>query len=368
VTVAAWSAVTAFAVAVKFAVVAAAPTVVLAGTVTAALLLRNETTAPPAGAAFVRVTLQLTAPAPLATDAGVHATEDTCTAVTRLRVAVLLTPFRAAVTIADWSVVTVPAAALNVPVVAPAAIDTEAGTVRELLFLVSATDEVAVAAFVSVTVQLAAAPLPMVRGAHDSADNCGAVLSVTDAVFVTPAAVAVIVTVWSAGTLAAVAEKLAVAAPAGTVTLAGTVMLVALVESATAAPPAGAGPLSDTLQDAAPGALRVAGEQVTLDNVVVTDVEPPIVIAPPDAVVAIPVPALVAAYVRLIWREVVGAVVADAIWNVRVATTPAAIVFVFNPYAMQVTLPVTVEHCTFLPAATAAAPGAAATPEISAAE
>ena len=60
--------------AVKGAVVEPAATVADPGTLTAALLLASATGAPPAGAAFVRVTVQLEVP-PLSTEAGVQFSE-----------------------------------------------------------------------------------------------------------------------------------------------------------------------------------------------------------------------------------------------------------------------------------------------------
>ena len=70
----------------KVAVVAAAATVTDAGTVSVALVFVRATRAPPAGAAFVRVTVQvLEAFAPRLL--GLQASEDTSTGATRLMVA-----------------------------------------------------------------------------------------------------------------------------------------------------------------------------------------------------------------------------------------------------------------------------------------
>jgi hypothetical protein len=77
VSVAVWSVVTVPAAAVKLAVVKPAPTVTLAGTVTAPLLLESVTAAPPDGAAFVKVTVQIEDPPPATVD-GLQAIPPTC--------------------------------------------------------------------------------------------------------------------------------------------------------------------------------------------------------------------------------------------------------------------------------------------------
>jgi hypothetical protein len=71
-----WSDVTAFAVAVKVAIVEPAGIVAEAGTLAAALLLASATVAPAAGAAFVSVTVQFALP-PLKIEAGVQFREAT---------------------------------------------------------------------------------------------------------------------------------------------------------------------------------------------------------------------------------------------------------------------------------------------------
>jgi hypothetical protein len=73
-------------VALKVAVVAAAGTETDAGTVRVALVLARVTLAPPAGAAFVRVTVQeLEAFGP--TDVGLQASDETSTGATSATVA-----------------------------------------------------------------------------------------------------------------------------------------------------------------------------------------------------------------------------------------------------------------------------------------
>ena len=99
--VAVWSDVTAAVVAVKVAVVAPAPTVTEAGTVTAPVaLLDNATLVPPSDAAFEIVTVHV-----VVEDApGVvlpHCRDVTAGTTTSERFAVTLTPFSAPVTVAD---------------------------------------------------------------------------------------------------------------------------------------------------------------------------------------------------------------------------------------------------------------------------
>jgi hypothetical protein len=79
------------AVALKVAVVAVANTVTDIGTVRAGLVAVSVTLAPPAGAAFVRVTVQLVdALDPMLV--GLQASDDTCTGATRLIVAFQVLP------------------------------------------------------------------------------------------------------------------------------------------------------------------------------------------------------------------------------------------------------------------------------------
>jgi hypothetical protein len=87
------------AVAVKVAVVAPAETVTVAGTVSSALLLASVTLDPPAGAAWVNVTVHvLGALCPRL--AGLHATPDTITEPSKLNEAAPDPPFAVPVMIA----------------------------------------------------------------------------------------------------------------------------------------------------------------------------------------------------------------------------------------------------------------------------
>jgi len=80
---------------------------------------------------------------------------------------VAFTPFRAAVTVALWSLETVLLAeAVKVPVVAPEAINTAVGVVRFALLLLMFTPVQPVGALLSVTVQVLEAPATMLAGVH----------------------------------------------------------------------------------------------------------------------------------------------------------------------------------------------------------
>jgi hypothetical protein len=86
-------------VALNVAEVAAAVTVTEAGTVNTVLLLFSVTTAPPLGAAFVRLTVQVLDPfAPRLL--GLHVKEDTDTAAVRLTVVLAELLLYVAVTVA----------------------------------------------------------------------------------------------------------------------------------------------------------------------------------------------------------------------------------------------------------------------------
>ena len=86
--------------ALKVVVAEPAGTVIVdPGTGSSALLLDKETAVPPAGAAWLRVTVQVV-PAPVARLVGLQDSEDRTTGATRLIVAVCETPLRVAVSVA----------------------------------------------------------------------------------------------------------------------------------------------------------------------------------------------------------------------------------------------------------------------------
>jgi hypothetical protein len=117
---------------VKTVVVVPAGTMTKPGTVRAAPLLERPTGIPPAGAAVLKVILQIVL-SPDATDAGTQLRLDGTGGTTSVREAVAEMPLRLAVSTAVLSPVTVDAQALNAAVEAPAATVTEAGVVSKSL-------------------------------------------------------------------------------------------------------------------------------------------------------------------------------------------------------------------------------------------
>ena len=146
--------------AVKAAVVAAAATVTLEGTVKLALLLVKATAEPPVGAAPLNVTVQVLVPGPV-NEAGLQARALTLTvtAATSEIAEVALAPLAVAVSVAVELVEIVPAVAVNVPVVAEAGMVIEAGAVSSGLLdeMVTVRPPVGAAAL-AVTVHVLVAP------------------------------------------------------------------------------------------------------------------------------------------------------------------------------------------------------------------
>jgi len=143
---------------------------------------------------------------------------------------------------------------VNVALVAPAGMNTLDGTLAVPLLLerMTVTPPAGTGAL-SVTLPVEDCTPPMtVLGFKVSEDSVGggggAGFTVSEAVLVTPAKVAEIVTVVDSLTALVLTVNVALVAPAATVTLEGTVATdVSLLESATCAPPDGAGPLSATV-------------------------------------------------------------------------------------------------------------------------
>ena len=158
------------AVAVKAAVVAAAATVTLEGTVKLALLLVKLTAEPPVGAAPLNVTVQVLVPGPV-NEAGLQARALTLkvTGATSEIAEVALAPLAVAVSVAVELVEIVPAVAEKAAVAAPAAMLTEAGAVSSGLLdeMVTVRPPVGAAAL-AVTVQVLMAPEVSEAGAQAS--------------------------------------------------------------------------------------------------------------------------------------------------------------------------------------------------------
>jgi hypothetical protein len=120
------------AVAVKVAVVLPDPTIVEPGTISQELSSEIDNAVPPEGAGSESTTVQvLELPAEI--ELGEHASEDTVVAALRDREAVCDEVPSVAVTVAVWLEVMVPAVAVKVALLTPAATVTEAGVVSEAL-------------------------------------------------------------------------------------------------------------------------------------------------------------------------------------------------------------------------------------------
>ena len=131
------------------------------------LFEESVTVKPPLGAAWASVTVQLDV-APDTTLPGEHCNPVTLIGVT-VTAAVAEPPFREAVSVTLWLAVTLPAVAVKVPEVDPAATTTEAGTVSAALLDDNVTVEPPVgAACGSVIVQFEVAPETTLDGEHCS--------------------------------------------------------------------------------------------------------------------------------------------------------------------------------------------------------
>jgi hypothetical protein len=220
----------AVAVAVNDPVVDPAAIVTDAGTVTVALLLVNETTFPPAGAAPVSVAVQVTrVPAIIYGEA--HATLLTLTSGLSTTPVLSVLPLYEALTAALVAVVTLAAVIVNFAEALFAGTVTDAGTLSlpteddTATVEDSATDEPpAGAAPDNVTVQVEVPGVAIVTGLQDSAESVtvGAGFTLSAIAFEVPPKDAVSCAVMGAATADAVAAKVVDVAPAGTATDAGT--------------------------------------------------------------------------------------------------------------------------------------------------
>jgi hypothetical protein len=127
--------------------------------------------------------------------AGVQDTPLRVVAAFKFTDAVRVCPLQLAVTVAVWSLLTVPAVAVNVPLLDPVLIDMLAGTLNRAKLLDSVTVAALVAALVSVTVQVALCPLPNVPGVQLKLDNCAGATRFKLKVWVTPPPLPVITAV-----------------------------------------------------------------------------------------------------------------------------------------------------------------------------
>ena len=187
------------------------------------------------------------------------------TLAARLTTAAWLWPFKVAVTLAFWLLLTEPEWAAKVAPLWPAATVTVEGTESKALLLVKDTIAALAVVAVSVTVQVVDRLLAIAEGAQASEVICTAAsaVAVTVKVFETPLRAAVSRAAWLEVTAATVALKVALVCPAPILTLAGTATLVLLLVSATLTALTGAAPMV-TVQMEAPGPVTLAGAQVRL--------------------------------------------------------------------------------------------------------
>jgi hypothetical protein len=287
--------VTAFVVTTNPAVVAPAGTVTLAGTpATVVLLLDRVTTAPPAGAAALSMTVPVDVLPPRTlvgcrlSDVSIGVPGVTVSCADR----VAPPPAPEIVTAVD--VVTTLVATANVAVVPPAATVIPAGTVAAAVLLLDrvTTAPPAGAAALSVTAPVDVLPprtLIGVRLSDVSVGVAGVTVSCADRVAKPP--LPEIVTAVAVGTELVATTKVAVVLPAGTVKLPGTVATaMLLLDRVTIAPPAGAATLSVTVPvDVPPPPTLVGRRLIDIRSGIpgVVQVTPPSVLcSAPDAVAA----------------------------------------------------------------------------------
>jgi hypothetical protein len=134
------------------------------------LLSESVTTNPPPGAASLSVTVQVEGPG-ASTLAGVQDKLVRVVAAFKLTEAVAVCPLQLAVTVAIWSLLRVPAVAVNVPLIDPVLIVMLVGTLNRPRLLDRATVAGLVAVLVSVTVQVALCLLPRASGVQLNCDN-----------------------------------------------------------------------------------------------------------------------------------------------------------------------------------------------------
>lgn len=123
------------------------------------------------GAAASSVTVHDAVEPPVRVD-GEHERELNCDAAgCKVRVDRTVTPDATALTVTDWLVVTAPAVAVKLAVVAPVFTVMDAGTVKRLLEELSVADRLVVAALVNVSTQFDVALAATVEGVQDNVDK-----------------------------------------------------------------------------------------------------------------------------------------------------------------------------------------------------
>ena len=174
-----------------------------------------------------------------------------------------------AVRLALWLEAMLPALAVKLAELAPAATVTEDGAVNRALLEANATADPPVgAAALSATVHVVEAPDARLAGLHSREDTVAAgAASTIEAVCELPLRVAVMVTVGSEALWPAVTVKLDWVAPAATITEDGAVNSVLLEASATLDPPVGAAALSVTVHVVEAPETRLAGLHSREDTV-----------------------------------------------------------------------------------------------------
>ena len=237
-----------WAVVVNVVEVLPAAMVTEAGTARAALLLESETIAPLADAARVKVTVQgLDCPEPKLV--GLHVNPERSTGASSVKATERELDPSAAVTVADWVVLMVPALTVKLAVVAPAATLTAAGVVSSALLSERVTlVPLADAARVKVTVQGLDCPEPKLVVLHVNPERSTGASSVKATERELDPSAAVTVADWVVLMVPALTVKLAVVAPAATLTAAGVVSSALLSERVTLVPPAGAARVKVTVQ------------------------------------------------------------------------------------------------------------------------
>jgi len=322
--------------------VAPAATVTEAGTETAALLLLKATTVPPAGAAWLSVTVLPAKDRPPTMPDPARCSVSAEPALT-VRLAVCEVPPSDAVIVEVAFETTVKVETVNVAVVEPAATVTDAGTVAaEVLLDVSATVVPPVGAMLlKVTVPVELSPPVTEVGLRETPVKVGAV-TVKLAVCDWPFNVAVTVAVAFAATALVATVNVPVVAPAAIVAVAGTVAPALLEANVIERPPAGAAllivrvPVEDTPPATVVGLSATAVSVGAVMDSAALELEPfdeavmfAVAFAPTATVVTLKVPVVAPAAI-----VAVAGTVAAALSEARLTLSPpvgAALLIVIVP-------------------------------------